>query len=129
MFAKFNSVDFTKLFRFLIVGIGNTGISYVTFSILFYLSGAYMLSSVIAYMVAVINSFMFNKNWVFKHNDTTDVKLLMLFFTVNVVSLLANLLTLYIAVELFYINPYLAQIFATITVMHINFIGYKCIFR
>lgn len=129
MFAKLNQFDFTKLFRFLIVGVGNTAISYVTFSILFYLSGSYMLSSVIAYIVAVINSFIFNKNWVFKHNDNTDVKLLMLFFTVNVISLLANLLTLYIAVELFHINPYLAQIFATIAVMHINFIGYKLIFR
>ena len=129
MFTKLNNVDFTKLFRFLVVGIGNTGISYVTFSILFYLSDAYMLSSVIAYVVAVINSFMFNKNWVFKHNDTTDVKLLMLFLTVNIISLLANVFTLYIAVELFHINPYLAQIFATITVMHINFIGYKLIFK
>lgn len=129
MFAKLNQIDFTKLFRFLIVGIGNTGISYATFSILFYLSDAYMLSSVIAYIVAVINSFVFNKNWVFKHNDTTDIKLLLLFLTVNIVSLLANLFTLYIAVELFHISPYLAQILATIVVMQINFIGYKLIFR
>jgi len=129
LFAKLNQIDFTKLFRFLIVGIGNTGISYATFSILFYLSDAYMLSSVIAYIVAVINSFVFNKNWVFKHNDTTDIKLLLLFLTVNIVSLLANLFTLYIAVELFHISPYLAQILATIVVMQINFIGYKLIFR
>lgn len=129
MFVKLNQFDFAKLFRFLIVGIGNTGISYITFSILFYLSGEYIISSIFAYIVAVINSFIFNKNWVFKHNDTTDIKLIISFFTVNVISLLTNLLILYIAVELFNINPYLAQILATIVVMQINFIGYKLIFR
>jgi putative flippase GtrA len=124
-----NQFDYTKIFRFLIVGIGNTGISYVTFSILFHLSGEYMISSFIAYIVAVINSFIYNKNWVFIHNDTTDAKLIILFLTVNIISLLANLTTLYTAVELFNINPYLAQVLATIAVMHINFIGYKFIFR
>lgn len=129
MFSKLHQINFAKIFRFLIVGVGNTGISYATFSILFYLSGEYMPSSIIAYIVAVINSFIFNKNWVFKHNNTTNVKLSIWFCLVNIISLLANLATLYIAVELFSINPYLAQILATIAVMHINFIGYKFIFR
>ncbi len=55
-----------EIFRFAIVGVLNTSLDLLVFSILFYLSGASLLfSNSAAYVLATTNSFFINKHWTF----------------------------------------------------------------
>ena len=58
------------LSRFSIVGILNTLIDFVTFTIFNSWFGiSYTISQIAGYSVGVVNSFIFNKNWTFEDKD------------------------------------------------------------
>ena len=52
--------------KFGLVGILNTFITIGSYMLLVYLGINYLLANVIGYILGVINSFYWNKNWVFK---------------------------------------------------------------
>lgn len=114
--------EFLIFLKFIIVGVSNTIVNYFVFFILFDLFNIYyIVSNISGYMVALTNSYIWNLRWTFKKNHSFDI--LYKFFVVNVVSLTLNLLILRLLVENNIFPVLVAQIFAVLGALLINFTG------
>lgn len=60
---------FGQVFKFGIVGVSNTVISYVVYAVLVFFGMHYLVANVIAYFAGVVNSFVWNSKFVFKAED------------------------------------------------------------
>lgn len=117
-----------QISRFSVVGIMNTLIDFIMFSLLNGVIGLnYMLSQVIGYSSGVVNSFIFNKNWTFSgnsHNKKLNKELIK-FIIINLISLVITLVAMNILVKNLAINIYVAKIIVTFIAQIINFLTYK----
>jgi putative flippase GtrA len=113
--------------KFAIVGVANTAIHLaVLFILTHYFSVYYMISSFIAFLVAVTNSFILNTTWTFRKNirDKVTVKYSK-FFIVSAVAAVSNLTFLYIFTEYLGVHYLVSQLIAIVLTLMINFIGNK----
>lgn len=110
-----------NFFKFGLIGIINTGITIGSYAFILYIVGMnFLVANMIGYLLGMINSYIWNKNWVFqvKENQfTTYVK----FFIVNVAMLGLNTLGLFILVSVFQLNELLSQIAVVGVVTVINY--------
>ncbi|MDN3019016.1 GtrA family protein [Paenibacillus sp. BSR1-1] len=111
----------TKFLKFGAVGIFNTLITIGSFTLFVYLGINYILANTLAYGLGTINSFFWNKNWVFQERSG-NLTLFVKFVIVNIVMLGFNTLTLYLLVDQFKIGSTAAQVFSTFLGMMINFL-------
>lgn len=118
-----------KVIRFLLVGIVNTAVSYLSFLCIYYFTNVYLLSSALGYLFAVSFSYILNKCWVFKNKREMNPSEVGYFILANIISLVVSLLVLLLSVELLGFSPYLAQLIATAGIMLTNFVGYRFIFK
>ena len=127
-FRSFNrlitsSEDTRRIFKFVCVGLLNTFIGYGAFFILsFFLN--YMVALVVAHFIGVTNSFLWNKYWTFQAKKFRLAELVK-FNIVYLVVLGANMLILYIAVEVLAINPRLGQLIVLSLVTLLSYFGHK----
>lgn len=56
----------SKFTRFIVIGFLSTFINYLIFNIIYSISENIVLSSYLGYLIALLNSFIFGKKWVFK---------------------------------------------------------------
>ena len=113
--------------KFAFVGVINTLINMgVLYILVNYFSVYYMVAAILAFLVAVTNSFIMNTLWTFKSDiaDKTHSKLSK-FFLISTIAALFNLLFLYIFTEFLGIWYMLSQLFAIVLTLLINFIGNK----
>jgi dolichol-phosphate mannosyltransferase len=86
----------------------------------------YILAASIAFVIAVINNFVWNKFWTFNDVNIKGVgKQFTKFFVISVISLGINLAVLYALVEYMFTWYMLAQIIAIVFATGSNFIGNK----
>lgn len=86
----------------------------------------YILAASIAFVIAVINNFVWNKFWTFNNVSIRGKSYQFLkFFIISVISLSINLAVLYALVEYLFIGYMLAQIIAIVFATGSNFIGNK----
>jgi putative flippase GtrA len=116
---------FIQLVRFIIIGTFNTLISYLTYY-LFYsiLNYNYLLSLVLAYIIGVLNSYIWNSKWTFQKNKLC-CKRLSKFVLVYISTFIINLLVLVPTVEFLKFNALLSQGFALIVATIVSFLGHK----
>lgn len=62
--------------RFLVVGVTNTGLSFVAYRLLLVASTPYLLAAPLAFAVGALNGYIFNSRWTFAARDTTRARLL-----------------------------------------------------
>ena len=110
-----------KFAKFGVVGILNTLITITTYMLFVYLGMNYIIANIISYGIGVINSFYWNKSWVFKEKSNS-INLFVKFVMVNLITLSCNTLILYGLVDSLSMHSILAQIFATGVGLGINFI-------
>ncbi|KZL92968.1 GtrA family protein [Clostridium magnum] len=113
-----------QFIKFSLVGVSNTLISLISYTIIVKLGLYYIVANVLAYGVGMVNSFILNKRWVFKSKNsvgTTAVK----FILVNLGALSASTFLLYLCVSIIGLNKILAQIVVTLLVLIINFSANK----
>lgn len=116
-----------QFFKFAVVGVLNTLINLsVLYVLTEFLRVYYILSAVFAFLVAVTNSFIWNKLWTFKENlsyhaTTKYIK----FILISVAALIFNLSILYILTEFFHIYYLVSQVIAILFSLWINFFGNK----
>jgi len=112
-----------QLFKFCSVGILNTIIGYGAFFLLVnYLY--YLLALLIAHIIGVIHSFLWNKYWIFrikKFNFKEFAKFNVIYILVFVV----NAAALFISVDLIHADPKLAQLLLLPVITGISFFGQK----
>ncbi|MCD7710635.1 MAG: GtrA family protein [Porphyromonadaceae bacterium] len=110
--------------RFIVVGVLNTAISLAAFYLLYNLfSVNYTIANLISYIVGVINSFFWNKHWVFQRGGSHRiVRESIAFLLVFAISYGVQFIFLWGMVEKLGINPNWAQLPAMVIYTVINYI-------
>ena len=115
------SVEFIK---FALIGVLNTLVGYGIYSLLLCLKFHYLAALLISFLFAVLNSYFWNKYWVFSSSHHFK-KELPRFVIVYVATLAINIVFLPVFVELLKMDPRIAQLFFFIFLPIITFIGLK----
>ncbi|WP_127837409.1 GtrA family protein [Clostridium prolinivorans] len=110
-----------QFIKFSMVGILNTVITIISYNILTFTGINYILSNTIAYILGMINSYFWNKTWVFSSKDK-DINLVIKFIIVNFITLVLNNYILHVFVSNFKFNKSISQIPAIICGMVVNFV-------
>jgi putative flippase GtrA len=64
-----------QLARFLVVGIGNTVLSFVVYRLLLAFGAWYVLAAPLAFAVGAVNGYVFNRRWTFAARDSARARL------------------------------------------------------
>lgn len=125
MRTKASIIEMTK---FLAVGVLNTiiGLSFIFFFMKI-VGFNYVLSNVLAYAIALINSFFWNKRWTFQAQNALAIREVLLFLTVFFISYAFQLISLIAMKELLQVNVDLAQILSIGVYTSINYLGNRTI--
>lgn len=73
--------EIVRLTKYGIVGVLNTAITFLTFILLRYWGVGLNISNFFSYVTGIINSFLWNRAWVFKAKNRAWTKQLFLFFS------------------------------------------------
>ena len=65
-----------QLARFLVVGVGNTAVSFVVYRLLLLAGMPYLIAAPLAFAAGAINGYVFNRRWTFAARDTTRARIL-----------------------------------------------------
>ncbi|MDR2083771.1 MAG: GtrA family protein [Bacteroidales bacterium] len=105
-----------SLIKYFIVGIINTLVSLIVIAICMYLFNLkYDTSNIIGYVIGLINSFIWNKNWVFKKRESNELlKEIVLFLLVFLLCFGIQFLSLKVMVEKLNLQEYISQVIAMI---------------
>ncbi|WP_010200086.1 GtrA family protein [Bacillus sp. m3-13] len=109
-----------RLLKFGTVGVFNTLITFVSFTILYFLGFNYLVANVIGYCLGVMNSYYWNKKWVFQDNRKT-VSIFYKFIAVNLLTLGIQTLFLFLLVNTMGLQPVLANLGAIGASLFINY--------
>jgi putative flippase GtrA len=62
--------------RFLVVGVGNTAVSFVAYRLLLALEMPYVPAAALAFAVGAVNGYIFNRRWTFAARDSARARVL-----------------------------------------------------
>jgi putative flippase GtrA len=65
-----------QFWRFLLVGAGNTAISFVVYRLLLAIGTPYVLAAALGFSVGALNGYVFNRRWTFRARDSTRARVL-----------------------------------------------------
>ena len=113
---KKHGVQFLK---FGAVGVTNSIITFVVYSILVFCGSNYLVANVIGYCVGVVNSYVWNSKFVFKQQQSKV--LFTKFVLVNLITLSINTVLLYILIDKLNYGKYVGQLMTISISMMLNF--------
>lgn len=114
--------DFFRFLRFLTVGVGNTLIDIVCFSILTWCGLYYLAAQILAYSAGVINSYCCNRVWTFRVASSGKVQVIR-FLIINLLSLGVSSLLLYLCYDICHQVLWVSKIVATCGGTVLNYVG------
>ncbi len=115
-----------KFIIFNLVGIVNTVAGYLIYSFLILIGFNYMLASFFDYLIiGVFLSLFLNKRYTFKVKEKLDHTVVIKATISTIAIFFINIFLLYIAIEKFGLNPYLAQAVVLILIAFFSFTSYK----
>jgi len=116
-----------EFFKFAFVGLIGTLINIgILYSLTEFFKVYYLISAILAFIVAATSNFFLNKVWTFKEGVKESIlKKYLLFFGVSIIALVVNLFFLYVFTEYFGIYYIVSQIIAIGIALIINFLGNK----
>lgn len=114
-----------QFFKFSLVGLSNTIISYFIYSVLIWLGFHYIFSNIVGFLISILNAFYWNNKYVFKKEVTTHSSLhgtfTKCFISYSVTNICLASLLLYIWIDLIALSPYLAQLINLCITVPLNF--------
>lgn len=113
--------DINSFARFCLVGVGNTVLSLATIFLLMYVGVNYKLANLIGYIVGLINSYIWNRRWVFNSKSREILKEALLFLSVFFVCYGLQYLFINILIASLSLNKYLAQFLGMAVYTTFNF--------
>jgi len=119
---------YKSIIKFGIVGCINTGVDFITFTLLLSMFGIDKLACQVGgYSMGIINSFVLNKLWTFndKKERTNTAAQFVKFVVTNMISLGISLVGLNILSNKLYINVYVSKIIVTLFLQVFNYVVYK----
>jgi putative flippase GtrA len=118
--------NWLQLLRFGAVGASGYIVNLVVFAVCVHmLSIDYRVASVIAFVVAVLNNFWWNRHWTFAAKEAHPVGQAIRFFTVSLIAFGFSLCVLVFLVDGLGFDEVVAQSIAVICAMPLSFIGQK----
>lgn len=116
----------SQFIKFGLVGLLNTIISYVSYTILVFLGINYLISNTIAFIISVLNSYYWNNRYVFRQpGEEKRVKikaLIKVFVSYGFTGLVLNSFLLMVWINIFDISKYIAPAINLIITIPINFL-------
>ncbi|AGT32362.1 membrane protein [Geobacillus genomosp. 3] len=109
------------VWRFAVVGVGNTAIDFVVFFVLAALSVPAAAAQMASYGAGMANSYIWNRRWTFEVKRKANIGEFLRFLAVNGLSLGASLAVLLAAERL--APLWLTKMAATMAGMAVNFVG------
>lgn len=126
LFEKYEHILF-----YLIFGVLTTLINVGSYWVVAHLIGcSVMISTIIAWMLAVLFAYLTNRKWVFNSTATTSsaiVKEFIAFITCRIATGIFDGLSMFVFVDLFHFNDILIKLLANIMVIILNYITSKLI--
>ena len=117
---------YKEIINYLIFGGLTTLISIVTYAIftkVFYID--YLISNILSWIISVLFAYITNKIFVFESKSKKNIKEITSFFFFRIVSLVIEMIVLYIFVDMFYIDDLVTKIISQIIVIICNYIFSK----
>lgn len=117
---------YKEIINYLIFGGLTTLISIITYALfakLFHID--YLISNVLSWIISVLFAYITNKIFVFESKSKKNIKEITIFFFFRVVSLIMEMVILYIFVDMLHIDDLVTKIIAQIIVIVANYIFSK----
>jgi len=118
-----------QFIKFGIVGLSNTIISYLIYALLVYLGFHYLIASILAFFLSVLNSFFWNSRYVFKKDNGAKRSVLQAliktFISYAFTGLLLQNIFLFIFIDILHISKYIAPLISLVVTVPLNFIMNK----
>lgn len=115
-----------QFFKFGIVGLSNTIISYVVYLIGVFFGLHYLLASILGFVISILNSFYWNNQYVFKTNANEKRSLISSFCKTFLAyagtGLVLNNILLIIQVDILHCNKTIAPLINLIITIPLNFV-------
>jgi putative flippase GtrA len=102
----------SQFIKFNLVGIVNTGLTYLIYSGLVYLGLNYLVALILEYVVGIIFSFFLNKTFTFRVRNSSTWGMFFRMVAVYLIALAVNVGLLRLAVGYWGLNPYFSQVIA-----------------
>ena len=115
-------VELINIIKFSIVGDSNTLLNFVIFILLNNIGINYILASIIAYSISIINSYFWNSRLVFKYDNKNKKSILIKFIILNLIGLSINAVLMATLVGVLAIKKIVAMFIVSLLVMCINYI-------
>lgn len=109
---------------FALVGVSNTVINFIVYTILVFFNMHYLIANIIGYGVGMINSYLLNKYFVFQKKEG-DSLVFIKFVLVNIITVTVHSILLYFFVSIFGWHKIYSQAFVTIITLVLNYLGNK----
>ncbi|KMJ59091.1 sugar translocase [Bacillus sp. LL01] len=109
-----------RFLKFGTVGVFNTLITFFSFTVFYYIGINYLLAHVMGYGLGVLNSYYWNKRWVFK-DERKKTAIFYKFVAVNLVTLGIHTGLLFLLVNNAGLQPVGANLMATAASLFINY--------
>jgi putative flippase GtrA len=113
-----------KKVRFLFVGVLNTIFGYAVYALFIYLKMHYFLAQLLSSILAIAHSYLWNKYFTFRSPGRSASEIIR-FVSVYAVSYLLNMGILYVSIEFFKWNAYMAGFICLFVTTVISYVGHK----
>lgn len=118
---KQKSKEVRRFLKFLMVGVMNTAVTFFCYSILRFFQIAPITCNAVGYICGVVNSFIWNKKWVFRTKKTNIYREAISFLIVFLLCYFIQFWTFSIMLDRFHINDYIAQLLGMIVYTILNY--------
>jgi putative flippase GtrA len=116
-----------EIITFNIVGIINTGVTYLLYSCLVFTGINYKLALVLDYCAGIALGFTLHRNFTFRHTGKITVQMIVSTIVSYVIVFFVNLFILSLLVEKFNFNKYVAQFIALCASVALSYTAQKFI--
>lgn len=118
--------DFVQFIKFSLVGISNAIVNFAVYSLFVYLGTHYFVANTVSFVVAVLNSFLWNSLFVFKKQENSQrnvvFTLLKTFTAYGITGIVLQSALLYLFIDKLLLSKYIAQIICIMINVPINFL-------
>jgi putative flippase GtrA len=108
-----------------VVGVLNTVVAYLVYSLLVYLGFGYIIALIMDYLVGMCLGFLLNKRYTFKVRAIINTKQVLKTIFSNVLLFFINVVILFVMIDFYDFNVYYSQLIALILISISSFLFYK----
>lgn len=122
--AKRTAFFENELILYTLVGLGSTLIQYLVYSLCYYATSNYVAANILAFLISVWNSYLWNRRLVFRTRQTTAwwrvlLKTYAIYFATGVLA--TNLLS-FLFIQRMQMSPYLSPLLIVLLLYPFNFL-------